>query len=254
MIKPRSEQELKLMRKSGEITAKALKKALKTVKAGVNLLEIEEAAAKEILDRGGKLSFPTVGNYKWATCLTVNDELVHGIPRDIVLKAGDKISIDVGAIYQGWHTDAAWSVTVSGQGAVDSGQKNFLQIGEEALWKAIKQAVAGNTIGDISGAIQSTIEQAGYSVSRTLIGHGVGKALHEEPEVPGFGKAGLGLILEKNMTIAIETIYAKGSSEVYLKDDGWTYAMKDGSLGGLFEMTVVVGEKKAEVLTDWRRV
>lgn len=245
---PRTEHQLKLMRKSGQITARALKKALEAVVPGINLLKIEQIAADEIMNLGGKLSFPTVEGYKWATCLTVNDELVHGIPRDITLKEGDIFSIDIGAMYKGWHTDAAWSVLVGG------GNPRFLLVGEEALWKAVKQAIAGNRIGDISAGIQETIESVGYSVSQTLVGHGVGRELHEDPIIPGIGKKGTGEKLLENMTIAIETIYAEGNAEVYLAPDGWTYITKDKSLGGLFEMTIVVRKERAEVLTDWRKV
>ncbi len=252
MVKVRTLEELELMRKSGQITAKALKKVLEAVVPGVNLLELEEIAVETIKSLGGELSFPTVGNYKWATCLTVNAELVHGIPHDRVLQKGDVLGVDIGAIYQGWHTDAAWSVVVGGNGTGE--RAKFLRVGEEALWKAIKQAVDGKRIGDISEAIQSTVEGAGFDVSRQLVGHGVGREVHEEPEVPGFGKAGKDLELKKGMTIAIEAIYAQGNSDVFLADDGWTYITKDESLGGLFEMSVIVGEKQAEVLTDWRKV
>ncbi len=264
-IRIRNDYELKLIRQSGQITAKALKKALRVVKPGANLLEIEKVAAEEIINLGAKLSFPTVGGYKWATCLTVNEELVHGIPRDYELKDGDLLSIDIGALYKGWHTDAAWSVLVGKDAPASQESENlkigksdqkkrFLAVGEEALWKAIRQAKAGNQVGDISQEIQSTVEGAGYSVSQTLVGHGVGKQLHEDPVIPGLGKKGTGLSLKKNMTIAIEVIYAAGKAEVELASDGWTYVMKDKSLGGLFEMSVVVGDKGAEVLTDWRKV
>ncbi len=249
-IKTRNEYELKLMRKSGEITAKALKQALETVKPGVNLQQIEKVAAEEIIKQGAKLSFPTVGDYKWATCLTVNEELVHGIPRDYVLIDGDILSIDIGALYHGWHTDAAWSVIV-GQG--DKKKEKFLVVGEEALRKAIKQAKAGNQVGDISQAIGQTVENAGYSVSETLVGHGVGKELHEDPVIPGLGQSGTGPTLRKNMTIAIEVIYAEGNAEVELASDGWTYVTRDKSLGGLFEMSIIIKDKEAEVLTDWRQ-
>lgn len=244
------------MRKSGEISAKALKKVILASKPGISLIELEEIAANEIKKNGAKLSFTTAPGYRWATCLTVNDELVHGIPREIILEDGDLLSIDVGALYQGWHTDTAWSVLIGEEKdkeLLDQKQK-FLRVGEQALWGGVSQAVTGNTIGDISSAIQTTIEKAGYSVSRTLIGHGVGRELHEKPDVPGYGTKGVGLVLETGVTLAIEAIYAQRNATVYLKDDGWTYATKDKSLGGLFEMTIIVGDKKAEILTDWRKV
>ncbi|MBI2021560.1 type I methionyl aminopeptidase [Candidatus Daviesbacteria bacterium] len=256
LVKPRSQKELKLMRLSGQISAKALKKALKSAKSGVSLLEIEDVAASEIKKNGAKLSFLSAPGYKWATCLTVNDELVHGIPRDIKLKDGDLLSIDVGALFEGWHTDTAWSIIVGQEKDKEQLKEKtrFLKVGEKALWTGINQAVAGNTVGDISNAIQTVVEKAGYSISKTLIGHGVGKALHEKPDIPGYGQRGVGLILEEGMTLAIEVIYAAKNADVYLSDDGWTYTTKDGSLGGLFEMSVIVGKDKAEVITDWRKV
>lgn len=247
MVNKRTVSELELMRRSGKITAQALKRVLEAAKEGVNLLDLEKIAEDEILKNGGAPSFKTVEGYNFATCLTINDEMVHGTPRDIKLKNGDKISVDVGVIFKGWHTDAAWSVIVGG----DFSEKNrFLQVGEEALWLGIAKAIAGNTVGDISNAIQTKVEGAGFDVSKTLIGHGIGKELHEKPDIPGVGEKGRGLLLEENMTLAIEVIYAKGSADVYLKDDGWTYATKDKSLAGLFEMSVIVGKEKPEILTN----
>lgn len=245
-LKPKTEAQSKLMRKSGLITAKALKKVIQAVKPGISLTELDDIARQEILKLGGQPSFMSVPGYKWTTCLTINHEVVHGIPRPIELKSGDVLGIDLGTVYQGWHTDAAWSVVVGG------GKSKFLQSGEKALRVGIKKAVEGNRIGDISEAIQTEVEGAGFSVVRSLVGHGIGRNLHEEPEVPGFGKAGSGLKLKKGLTLAIEAIYAQGKHEVVLEDDGWTVSTRDGSLGGLFEMTVIVGQDKAEVLTDWR--
>jgi methionyl aminopeptidase len=244
----RNSNELSLMRGSGKISAKAMKKVLAAVKPGVNLLDLERIATEEIVSLGAKSSFKTEPGYKWTTCLTVNDEVVHGIPRDIALKKGDKLSIDLGALLKGWHTDMAWSVIVGEESS------KFLKIGEEALWKGVSQAVAGNRIGDISNAIQETIEGAGYQVVRSLIGHGVGKSLHEKPDVPGYGEAHKGPLLQEGETLAIEAIYTEGTTEVKLAKDGWTISSQDGTLGGLFEMTVIVGKKKAEVITDWRKV
>lgn len=247
-IQVRSPDELVLMRKSGRISAVALKKVLEAIKPGVNLLELEDIAAKTIKGLDGALSFKTEPGYFWATCLTVNNEVVHGIPRDIVLKTGDIISVDLGALYKGWHTDTAWSVVVGG------GKSKFLGVGENAMWKGIKQARAGNKVGDISNAIQATIDGAGYSVVRTLVGHGVGKSLHEDPMIPGIGKPNTGPILKPGMTLAIEAIYTAGNGRVSHLDDGWTIVSEDGSLGGLFEMTIIVTEDSPEVLTEWRKV
>lgn len=249
MVLKKTSHQLDLMRQSGQISAKALRKVLESVKVGVNLLTLEKIAQDEILNWGGQPSFKTVQGYKWATCLTVNQEVVHGLPRDYRLKKGDLLSIDLGTVFKGWHTDVAWSVVVS-----DKEKEKFLALGQEALWVGVKQAVAGKTIGNISHSIQTKVEGANYSVVRSLVGHGIGRNLHEEPEVPGVGQAGVGLILEAGMTLAIEVIYTNGGPEVVLEDDGWTISTKDGSLGGLFEMTVVVGKDQAEVLTDWRKI
>jgi methionyl aminopeptidase len=247
-VKPRSPEELELMRKSGEMSAKALKNVIKAVKSGVTLAELEKVVADTIEGLGGTSSFKTVPGYHWYTCININEEVVHGIPREIVLKKGDKVSIDLGALYKGWHTDTAWSLIV------DEEPSKFLRVGEEALWKGIKNAVAGKRVGDISHAIQETIEGSGYEVVRSLVGHGVGKELHEGPEIPGFGKAGTGPVLQEGMTIAIEAIYTESTQDVVLAEDGWTIASSDGSLGGLFEMSVIVGKNEAEVITDWRKV
>lgn len=262
----RNREQLELMRRSGTITATMLKAVIQSVKPGTSLIELDRIAQEQVLRLGGQPSFKTVPGYRFTTCLTLNDEVVHGLPRPIKLAEGDILGIDLGAVFQGWHTDAAWSLLV-GQGTGDRGQKGsfdsaqdgfsekirFLKIGEEALWKGVSQAVDGNHIGDISEVIQTIIEGAGYSVVRALVGHGVGKALHEEPEVPGFGQKGTGLVLKNGMTLAIEAIYTVGTPDVTLRDDNWTIASSDGSLGGLFEMTIVVGKEQAEVLTDWRK-
>lgn len=254
MVKAKQERELEFMRKSGRIAALALKKALSEVKVGVSEKEIDKIAEKEIYTQGGDLSYKTVPGYKWATCITVNEEVVHGIPTERKIREGDIVSIDLAASYNSWHTDCAWTVLV-GSGKLEGREKRrFLEVGKEALRLGIKEAVDGNTIGDIGVAIQGKVEGEGYHVVRALIGHGVGRSLHEEPEVPGYGRKGTGVRLARGMTLAIEVIYAVGTPDVVLSADGWTYLSADGSLAGLFEMTVVVGKKEAKVLTDWRKV
>lgn len=248
-MKSGNQYELSLIRKSGEILAKALKRALTGVKVGVSELEIDEIAKKEIYKLGGDLSYKTVPGYKYATCITVNDEVVHGIPTGRKFESGDLVSVDLAVVYKGWHTDAAWSILI-GQ---DPEKEKFLRIGEEALWEGMKQAIPGNRVGDISYAIQDKVEEGGYQVVRSLVGHGIGRSLHEDPEIPGFGQKGSGMVLKTGMTLAIEVIYAKGSADLLLDADGWTFKTADNSWGGLFEMTVVVG-KNPEILTDWRKV
>ncbi|MBU1000579.1 type I methionyl aminopeptidase [Patescibacteria group bacterium] len=248
-MKTKNSYEQKLMRDSGLITAKALKAALKAIKPGVTGLEVDRIVEKEIYKNGGDLSYKTVPGYKYATCITVNEGVVHGIPTDRKFVDGDLVSVDLAVMYKGWHTDCAWSILI---GKCPEKVK-FLQTGEKTLWAGISKAVAGNRIGDISSAIQETVEEAGCSVVRSLAGHGVGRSLHEAPEIPGFGLKGQGAILESGMTLAIEVIFTAGSSEIAIGSDGWTYYTVDRSLGGLFEMTVLVGKGKAEVLTDWRK-
>lgn len=242
-MKSRNRYELSLMRKSGEILAKALERALESIKVGVTELEIDEIFKREVYKLGGDLSYKTVPGYKYATCITVNDEVVHGIPTERRFQEGDLVSIDAAVMYKGWHTDAAWSVLIG----KDKEKEKFLLVGEKALWEGVKQAIPGNRIGDISHAIQSKVE-AGYQVVRSLVGHGIGRNLHEDPEIPGFGQKATGMILKTGMTLAIEVIYTKGTKELVLDTDGWTFKTMDGSWGGLFEMTVVVSEKP-EVLT-----
>ena len=256
----RNEVELKLIRKSGEITAGAMRKTLESVRPGITLVELDRIAEDEILRLGGGSSFKSVPGYYWTTCLTINDEVVHGIPRPIKLKKGDILGVDLGAVYQGWHTDSAWSVVVGGsrpedgQSLVEEEKGKFLKVGEKVLWQAISYAVEGNQIGDISSAIQNGVEGSGFSVVKSLSGHGVGRSAHEEPEIPEYGKAKTGIKLCAGMVLAIEVIYTQGKGEVFEKEDSWTIASKDHSLGGLFEMSVVVGKKKGEVITDWRKV
>lgn len=244
-MKSRNQYELSLMRKSGIIAAKALKVALEAVKIGATGLEVDKAAEKEIYAQDGDLSYKTVPGYKFATCITINEGVVHGIPTDRKFVDGDLVSIDLAVMYKGWHTDCAWSILVG----KDPEKEKFLQAGEQALRAGISKATTGNRIGDISSAIQEIIEGAGYSVVRSLVGHGVGRSLHEDPEIPGFGKKDTGAVLKSGMTLAIEVIFTAGLPEVVLGSDGWTYDTADKSWGGLFEMTVIVGKAKAEGLT-----
>lgn len=243
MIKNR--YELRLMRQSGRIAAAALKKSLESVKLGVSELEVDKIAREEIYKLGGDLSYKTVPGYKFATCITVNEQVVHGVPTDRKFEKGDLVSIDLAVVYKGWHTDCAWTILLG----KNTEKEKFLKAGEEALRDGIAWAVEGGRVGDISNAIQTKVEGSGYSVVRSLVGHGVGRSLHEPPEIPGFGVKGSGAFLKSGMTLAIEVIYAKGTSDVVLGSDGWTYYSADNSWAAVFEMTVTVGKGEAEVLT-----
>lgn len=259
-MKSRNRYELDLMKKSGLIAAGALKRALESIKIGVSEIEVDKKAEEEIYRLGGDLSYKSVPGYKFATCITVNEQVVHGVPTERKFVKGDLVSIDLAVSFKGWHTDCAWSVLVGGSvgqsisKTEEDEKKKFLQVGEQALEEGIKQAIDGNSIGDISNAIQTRVEKAGYSIVRSLVGHGIGRSLHEDPEIPGYGKKGVGVKLKSGMTLAIEVIYTSGNHEVILGEDGWTFSTNDGSWGGLFEMTVIVGKREAEVLTDWHQI
>lgn len=244
----KTKEEIEIMKKSGRICSEALKEVLKNVKPQVRCHQLDLIAEKEIQKRGASPSFKSVDNYSWTICTTVNEQVVHGIPNERKLAEGDILGIDIGALYENYHSDLAISIPV---GQVSTEKVKFLKIGKQTLEKAIRQAKINNRIGDISHTIQEAIEKNGYSIVKSLTGHGVGRELHEEPLVPGFGKKGSGPIIEENMVLAIEVIYARGSGEVVVEDDGWTISTADGSLGGLFEKTIAVTKNGPIVLTPY---
>jgi methionyl aminopeptidase len=245
MIPIKTASEIQIMREGGKTSAAALKAALDAVKPGVSLYELDQIAEKTILSLGAQPSFKRVEDYRYTTCLNINEGIVHGIPSNYRLKKGDVLSIDLGAYYKGFHTDLSWTTEVE-----SNKEQKFLETGRRALEKAIFECIAGNRLGNVCHAIQETIEREGYSVSDELVGHGVGKELHEDPYVPGYGKKGTGPILEEGMTLAIEVIYQKGRPELVLDEDGWTLKTADGSLSGLFEHTVYISKNRPEVLTQ----
>lgn len=244
----KSPTEIKIMEAGGEKLGR-VKNALKAaVKPGVTAAEIEELAIKLIKNEGAEASFKKVPGYHWATCISVNEGLVHGIPvKELVFKKGDIVSIDVGIYFKGFHTDTSISV------GIDESLENrkFLNVGQETLNKAIKKAVAGNHIYDISKVIEESIEAAGYTTIKALVGHGVGRELHEDPQIPCFlpGRVEDSPKIVPGMVLAIEVMYAQGSDKVEIAEDGWTIRMRDGKISGLFEDTVAVTEKGPVVLT-----
>jgi methionyl aminopeptidase len=243
----KSKIEIEKIRKSAQITSLAMKKILNNIKIGVSTLELDAIADSEIKNLGGSASFKTVKGYKHTICTTVNEEVVHGVPNSYKLGNGDIIGVDIGSVFDGYHSDMAETVAV---GKVDDKTLNFLKVGKLALNLAIDKAMENNRVGDISFAIQSTIEKAGYSVVHELTGHGVGQNLHEEPTIPCFGKKNTGITLKAGMVLAIEVIYTMGNRKItYKNDDGWTISANDGSLGGLCERTVLVTKSDPIVLT-----
>ncbi len=244
----KSNKEIAIMKKSGQICALALKKVLDNVKPGVTCLSLDKIAQEEIEKRGATPSFKTVEDYKHRICTTINEQVVHGVPTTRKLEEGDILSIDIGALYKGYHSDLAITVPV---GKIAKDTQAFIDTGKQTLKTALKQVEVGNCIGDISASIQKGIENAGYSIVKSLTGHGVGTELHEDPMIPGYGKKGTGPTIKENMTLAVEVIYTQGSGEVGVEKDNWTITAADGSLGGLFEQTIAVKRSGPIVLTPY---
>jgi methionyl aminopeptidase len=248
MIRIKTPEEIQIMAEGGVKLGRVKKAIALAVKADVRASEIEELAVKLIKEEGAEASFKKVPKYHWATCININEGLVHGIPvSSVVFKKGDLVSIDVGVYYKGFHTDTSISVGID----LTPEDQKFLNVGREALAKALKEVKIGNYIYDISKAIEDTIEAAGYTTIKALVGHGVGKELHEEPQIPCFvpGERTESSKIEQGMVLAVEVMYAMGSDKVEVLEDGWTIAMRDGKISGLFEDTIAVTEKGQFVLT-----
>jgi methionyl aminopeptidase len=246
MIKIKSPTEIKIMQECGKITSAALQETLLAVKEGVKTIELDKVAHETIKRLGGEPSFMKVDGYKYTTCINVNEGLVHGLPGEYVIKVGDLVKVDVGAYLKGFHTDLSYTIEVG-----TNKEDKFLFTGKEALEKAIAFCRPGNRVGAISNAIQTVIEGAGLTVSRDLVGHGVGRELHEAPYVPGYGRVTDGPLIEEGMVFAIEAIYQKGKPQIKVLKDNWTIVTKDGSLAGLFEKTVAATKDGPLVLAGY---
>lgn len=244
----KTEAEIEIMREGGQKLARVKKALFKEIREGKSAYDLEILANRLIAEEGARPSFKTVPGYNWATCVNVNAGLVHGIPtRQVVFKKGDVVSMDLGVYDQGFHTDTSFSVGIE----LDAETEDFLQVGRQALKKAIEVCRTGKRIYDISEAIQTTVEAAGFSPIRALVGHGIGRTLHQEPQIPCFvsGKKKDSLKLETGLVLAIEVMYAQGKPEVFLGKDGWTISMRDGKIAALFEETVAVTKHGPLVLT-----
>lgn len=238
------------MRAGGRITATALEKVLGQARPGTTLLDLENIAREEIIKGGGTPAFERVKDYRFATCLNVNEGIVHGIPTSRILEDGDILSVDLGTFYRGFNTDASWTVYIGDKRQATSDKVKFLETGEQALKEAIGEARVGNRVLDISAAMQKVVEEAGYNPVDTLVGHGVGKELHEEPQIPCLVMKGPNPELAIGMTLAIEVIYTEGDRDLKVAEDGWTIETADKSLSGLFEHTVVLTAEGPIILTD----
>jgi methionyl aminopeptidase len=242
----KSEREIAIMRQAGRIVATVLYILSKQVRPGMKTKELDVIAADEVERLGAKPSFKGYRGFPANLCVSVNDEVVHGIPGERILQEGDIVSLDLGATYKGFQGDGA--VTV-GVGGIDSKARELMETTEDALRAGIAAARPGARLGDVSAAIQSCAEGKGYSVVREYTGHGIGRDLHEEPQIPNFGLAGTGLMLEKGMTIALEPMVNAGGWRTRLGDDQWTVLTADGSLAAHFEHTIAITDGEAEVLT-----
>jgi methionyl aminopeptidase len=248
MIKIKTSEEIQIMAEGGAKLGRVKKALAEAVKVGVTASEIEELAVKLIKEEGAEASFKKVPGYFWATCINVNEGLVHGIPTSsLVFKKGDLVSIDVGVYFKGFHTDTSISVGID----LTPENRKFLNVGQEALNIALKTVKAGNYIYDISKAIEDAIEGAGYTTIKALVGHGVGRELHEDPQIPCFvpGKREESPQIKPGMVLAVEVMYAMGSDKVEIDKDGWTILTHDGKISGLFEDTIAVTNEGSKVLT-----
>ncbi len=246
MIVLRSDDEIRLIRQAGSILAEALEKLKRSVKPGVRTKDLDAIARDEIIKRGGYPAFKDYKGFPANICVSINEAVVHGIPSNRKIKDGDIVSIDIGVKFKDYFADAA--ITVAAGRISDTAQK-LIDVTEKALYIGIENALSGNRISDVSNSIQAHVESNGFSVVRALVGHGIGARLHEEPEVPNYGRPGTGPKIEPGMVLAIEPMVNEGAFDVETLEDGWTTITKDRSLSAHFEHTIAVREEKAEILT-----
>ena len=246
MITIKSSREIECMRRAGRITAAAREVAGKLVLPGVTTREIDTAVRKFIEGQGATPSFLHYNGYPGSACISVNDEVIHGIPGDRKLVEGDIVSVDVGAFFEGFHGDCAATFPC---GKVSPEAQHLIAVTERSFWEGIKFAHPGQRVSDISHAVQQYVETNGCSVVRNYVGHGVGAKLHEAPEVPNYGPAGHGARLMPGMTLAVEPMVNAGGWEISLQKDGWTVKTTDGSLSAHYENTILITDGEPEVLT-----
>ena len=246
MIAIKNERELTAMRQACKITAAARALAGEMVRPGVSTKEIDTAVYDFIVAQGAKPSFLGYNGYPGSVCISVNDTVIHGIPNGYVLKEGDIVSIDVGAYYQGFHGDCAATFPC---GAISTEAEKLIEVTKQSFYEGLRFATQGHRVSDISHAIQTYVESNGFSVVRSFVGHGVGAQLHEEPEVPNFGKPGRGPRLLRGMTLAIEPMVNAGVYDVRVLKDGWTTVTADGKLSAHYENTVLITDGEPEILT-----
>jgi len=249
MLYLKTDEEIGLLRESNMLVSRTLGEIAALVKPGITTLYLDNVAETFIRDHGGTPAFKGYGGFPGTLCTSVNDEVVHGIPSGYTLKEGDIISIDCGVILNGWYGDSAYTFAV---GEIDEEVRRLLVFTKDSLEDGVKEAVAGKRIGDISRAVQERAESGGYSVVRELVGHGLGKRLHEPPEVPNYGKRGTGPKMENGLVICIEPMINLGRKETIQMRDGWTIRTADGKPSAHFEYAVAVDKGRADVLTTFK--
>lgn len=247
MIIKKSKDEIEAMKEAGRLSAKVLRLVGEAVRPGVSTLELDELAESIIRAEGGIPAFKGYGGFPGSICASVNDQIVHGIPSaSVVLQAGDIISIDTGAIVDGWVGDNAWTYAV---GAISPEKKRLLEVTEKSMWAGLEAARPGNRLGDIGHAVQSIAEAAGFGVVREYVGHGIGRDMHEDPNVPNYGRRHTGLKLEAGMVLAIEPMVNVGTHKTRQMPDGWLVCTRDGKPSAHFEKTVAITEDGPLILT-----
>ena len=246
MIRTKADNELEYMREAGKIVALAHQAVKDAIKAGISTKQINEIVENVIMEHDAYPSFKNLYGFPAATCVSVNNVLVHGIPDDTVLQDGDIVSVDIGACYQGYHGDSAWTY---GVGKLSEEDQRLMRVSEESLYEGLKMARAGNHLTDISHAIGEYVFTHGYSIPRDYAGHGIGTSVHEDPTVPNFGPAGHGILLKEGMTLAIEPMVLAGRPQTKVLADGWGVISKDGSLSAHYEHTIVITKNGYEILT-----
>ena len=243
----KSPREIELMREAGRILAKTHEELAKNLRPGMSTWDIDHMGEEIIRSYGCIPSFKNYNGYPASICVSVNDEVVHGIPhKEHFLDEGDIVSLDAGVIYKGYHSDAARTY---GIGEIDDDAKKLIEVTRQSFFEGIKFAKAGNHLNDISAAIQKYAESFGFGVVRDLVGHGIGSHLHEDPEIPNFARKGKGILLQPGMTLAIEPMITEGSYEVVWLDDDWTVMTEDGGWAAHYENTILITENEPEILS-----
>lgn len=247
MIILKTREEIEKIRTASKYALEVLLNLKEYVREGIETQALEARCEEEVRKIGNiEAAFKGYNGYPYCLCVSVNEEVVHGMPSDRMLKAGDIVSLDMGVRYDGFYGDVAITYPV---GAIGDNAKRLLEVTEAALYRAIDQARVGNRLFDISHAVQSLVEAHGFSVVREFVGHGIGRSLHEEPQVPNFGMRGTGVRLKEGMVLAIEPMINEGGSDILIRENGWTAATRDGKLSAHFEHTVAITDKGAEVLS-----